>query len=451
MLLLLDNFEQVTAAAPMIGHLLQNCSQLKLLITSREALHLRGEHIHPVPPLGIPGSDLKQQTIEQLTQYEAVRLFIDRVLAVKPDFEVTNENAPAVAEICFRLDGLPLAIELAAARIRLFSPQALLGRLGSRLNLLRGGARDLPVRQQTLRDTIDWSYQLLDADEQRLFGLLSIFAGCTFEAAEAVAAGINHPDGIRMDILDGLASLVDKSLIRQVNQDAGEPRLVMLETIREYAAERLEQHRRVQRQRSFEHSPHTSPNLHEHQWERLTGQGRETALGEMESEIENVRTAWRFWVKEKDLEQLTKFVNSLWLLYDARGWYHDTVSLTNDLLNLLASTPSTPERIQQEIMLQTSLARALLATKGYTEEAEQAYARALELCEAAGEIPQLFPVLRGLASFYILRMEYEKSIQMGERILALAEHLDDADMKIEGQIILGYNLGFGDPSRRRLS
>ncbi len=188
-----------------------------------------------------PGSDRKQQTIEQLTQYEAVRLFIDRVLAVKPDFEVTNENAPAVAEICFRLDGLPLAIELAAARIRLFSPQALLGRLGSRLNLLRGGARDLPVRQQTLRDTIDWSYKLLDVDEQRLFGLLSIFASCTFEAAEAVAAGINHPDGIRMDILDGLASLVDKSLIRQVNQDAGEPRLVMLETIREYAAERLEQ------------------------------------------------------------------------------------------------------------------------------------------------------------------------------------------------------------------
>ncbi len=126
MLLLLDNFEQVTSAAPMMGQLLQNCSHLKLLVTSREALHLRGEHIHPVPPLGIPGADRKQQTIEQLTQYEAVRLFIDRVLAVKPDFEVTNENAPAVAEICFRLDGLPLAIELAAARIRLFSPQALL-------------------------------------------------------------------------------------------------------------------------------------------------------------------------------------------------------------------------------------------------------------------------------------------------------------------------------------
>ena len=371
-------------------------------------------------------------------------MFIDRVLAVKPDFEVTNENAPAVAEICFRLDGLPLAIELAAARIRLFSPQALLGRLGSRLNLLRGGARDLPVRQQTLRDTIDWSYKLLDVDEQWLFGLLSIFASCTFEEAEAVAGGTNHPDGIRMDILDGLASLVDKSLIRQVNQDAGEPRLVMLETIREYAAERLEQ------DREFSASAHSAfaayfAEFTEHQFKRLTGQGRETALKEMESEIENVRTAWRYWVEKKDLEQLTKFVNSLWLLYDARGWYHDTVILTNDLLNLLASTPSTPERIQQEIMLQTSLARALLATKGYTDDTEQAYARALELCKGAGEIPQLFPVLRGLASFYTLRAEHEKAIQMGERILALAEHLDDADVRIEANIILGSYLGFNDP------
>ena len=131
---------------------------------------------------------VKQQSLEQLTQCEASRLFIERVLAVKPDFEVTNENAPAVAEICLRLDGLPLAIELAAARIRLFPPRALLERVGGRLQLLRGGARDLPVRQQTLRDTVDWSYELLDDDEQRLFALLSVFAGCTFEAVEAVAA-----------------------------------------------------------------------------------------------------------------------------------------------------------------------------------------------------------------------------------------------------------------------
>src|SRR6266545_1563386 len=294
MLLLLDNFEQVTSAAPMMGELLRDCSHLKLLVTSREALHLRGEHIHPVPPLGLPGADLKQQTMEQLTQYEAVRLFIERALAVKPDFEVTNENAPAVAEICFRLDGLPLAIELAAARIRLFSPQALLERVGNRLNLLRGGARDLPVRQQTLRDTIDWSYELLDPDEQRLFGLLSIFASCTFEEAEVVAAGINQLHGMKTDILDGLASLVDKSLIRQVNQGAGEPRLIMLETIREYAAERLEQDSEFSATARRAYATYFA-DFTQHQWERLTGQGREIALRGMESEIENVRIAWRFW------------------------------------------------------------------------------------------------------------------------------------------------------------
>ena len=444
MLLLLDNFEQVTAAAPMLGQLLQNCSHLKLLVTSREALHLRGEHIHPVPPLGIPGSDRKQQTIEQLTQYEAVRLFIDRVQAVKPDFEVTNENAPAVAEICFRLDGLPLAIELAAARIRLFSPQALLGRLGSRLNLLRGGARDLPVRQQTLRDTIDWSYQLLDTDEQRLFELLSIFASCTFEEAEAVAAGINHPDGISMDSLDGLASLVDKSLIRQMNQDAGEPRLVMLETIREYAAERLEQHPEFAATAQSAFATFFA-EFTQQQWESLTGQSRDSALREMDVEIENLRTAWRFWVKERDLEQLNKLADILLLFYGARGWYHDTVHLTNDLLSVLAGTPSTPERIQQEIMLQTTLARALSATKGHTDEAEQAYARALELCERAGEVPQLFSVLRALATLYVFRMENQKALQMGDRILQLAEQLDDADMKFEAEVFVGSLLAFSDP------
>jgi predicted ATPase len=394
-----------------------------------------------VPPLGLPGADLKQQTLEQLTQYEAVRLFIERVLAVRPDFEVNNENAPAVAEICFRLDGLPLAIELAAARIRLFSPQALLERVGSRLNLLRGGARDLPVRQQTLRDTIDWSYELLDHGEQRLFALLSVFASCRFEDAEVVAGGIKNLDGMGMDILDGLASLVDKSLIRRADPGTGEPRLLMLETIREYAAERLEQDSEFSAVARRAHATYFA-DFTGRQWERLIGEGREGAIRDLESDIENVRIAWRYWVGEKDLGQLNKFVDSLWVLYDARGWYHATVSLTNDLLEVLASVPATPERLQEQIMLQISLARALLATKGYTEEVERAYMRALELCENAGEIPQLFPVLRGLASFYILRIENEKAVQMAERILHLAEHLNDMDMMTEAHMILGYNLAF---------
>ena len=441
MLLLLDNFEQVTAAAPSVVELLGYCPHLQLLVTSREALHMRGEQVFPVPPLGLPRADFKQPSIEQLTQYEAVRLFIERAQAVKPDFQVTNENAPAVAEICFRLDGLPLAIELATARIRLFSPQALLERIGSRLKLLRGGARDLPARQQTLRDTINWSYELLDPGEQRLFALLSVFPNCTFEAIEAVAGEIEQLNGTGVDIFDSLASLVDKSLIRQADQGVGEPRLLMLETIREYATERLEENPEFSVAARRAHATYFA-DFTKRQWERLTGHGREAALDEMESELENVRTAWRYWVVEGNIEQLHKLMDSLWLLYDVRGWYHAMVDLTGDLLNVLASSPSTPERAEQEIMLQTSLARALLATKGYTEEVEQAYARALALCERAGEIPQLFPVLRGLASFYILRTEYDKAIQMGKRILHLAEHLGDIDMQVEGHMVLGYNLAF---------
>jgi predicted ATPase/class 3 adenylate cyclase len=440
-LLVLDNFEQVTVAASTVMELLRECPQVEVLVTSREALHMRGEQVFPVPPLASPKGDFKQPSIEQLTQYEAVRLFIERAQAVKPDFEVTNENAPAVAEICFRLDGLPLAIELATARSRLFSPQALLERIGSRLKLLRGGARDLPIRQQTLRDTINWSYELLDHGEQRLFALLSVFPDCTFEAVEGVAGGIQNLNGTGMDIMDGLVSLVDKSLIRQEDQGTREPRLLMLETIREYAVERLAEDPEFSSAVRRAHATYFA-DFTQRQWERLTGLEREAALDEMEADIENLRTAWRYWVADGNLEQLHKFTDCLWLLYDVRGWYHAMVDLTADLLNVLASTPSTPERAQQEIMLQTSLARALLATKGYTEEAEQAYERALALCESAGEIPQLFSVLRGLASFYILRTQYEKAIQMGERILQLAEHLDDIDMRVEGHMVLGYNMAF---------
>ncbi len=441
-LLLLDNFEQVTTAAARVVELLQDSPGLKILVTSREALHVRGEYVFPLSPLGLPDTSLKQLSVEQLSQYEAVQLFIERAQAVKPDFNVTDENALVVAEICTRVDGLPLAIELAAARIRLFSPQALLERLGSRLKMLRGGARDLPARQQALRDTIDWSFEMLTADEQRLFELLSVFSsGCRFEAVEAMASGIKYLEKTEVDIFDGLSSLVDKSLIRQVDQVSGESRLVMLETIREYAAERLgenpEFHTAAQRVHAGYFAEFTQL-----QWERLTGHDREAALEELGSDIENVRSAWRYWVSEKDLEQLGKFVDSLWLLFDVRGWYHATVDMTTDLLNVLSTTSSTSELAQQEIVLRTSLARALLAIKGYTPEVEEAYTRALELSQAAGELTQLFPVLRGLYSFYTFRGEFEKGIPLGEQILDLAERYDDANMQVDGHFVLGSSLAF---------
>ena len=236
-LLLLDNFEQLVQAAPTIADLLTANSNIKVLVTSRAALHVYGEHEFPVPPLALPDTQVLPP-LDVLSRYSAVALFVARALAVKPDFELTRENAADVTEICVRLDGLPLAIELAAARVKVLSPSALRSRLASRLQLLTGGARDLPQRQQTLRAAIDWSYDLLNPAEQRLFRRLSVFAGgCTFESAEAVSDAKNDLD---LDLLDGITSLVDKSLLRQVEPAKGESRFVMLQTIREYALEKLE-------------------------------------------------------------------------------------------------------------------------------------------------------------------------------------------------------------------
>ncbi|MGB9478946.1 MAG: protein kinase, partial [Candidatus Acidiferrum sp.] len=236
LLLVVDNFEHVLSAAPLLAELLALAPSLKFLVTSRAALHVYNEFEFPVPPLELPDAKAGV-TVEELAKYPAIRLFVQRAAAVKPGFELTQENAETVAEICARLDGLPLAIELAAARVKLLSVSAMRTRLASRLQLLTGGARDLPTRQQTLRQTIDWSYDLLTEAEQKLFRRLSVFlGGCTLEAVESVC---DAKEDLGLDVLDGMSSMVDKNLVRQIEQADGEPRFVMLETIREYAAERM--------------------------------------------------------------------------------------------------------------------------------------------------------------------------------------------------------------------
>ena len=236
MLLLLDNFEHLVEAVPTVVKLLSVASKLKVLVTSRAALHVYGENEFPVPPLALPEASMS--TMEVLSESPAVALFVQRAVAAKPDFQLTRENAAAVAEVCARLDGLPLAIELAAARVKVLSPSAMRTRLSSRLQLLTGGARDLPQRHQTLRAAMDWSYDLLTPTEQKLFRRLSVFVGgCTLEGAEAVC---DAKGDLGLDVLDGMESMVDKSLAQRDEQADGEPRFVMLETIREYALEKLE-------------------------------------------------------------------------------------------------------------------------------------------------------------------------------------------------------------------
>jgi predicted ATPase/class 3 adenylate cyclase len=438
MLLVLDNFEQVTVAAPTASQLLYGCPRLKLLVTSREALRVRGEHLFAVPPLSLP-SGAGRQSAEQVMRYEAIQLFVERARAIRPNFRLTDDNAAAVVEICARLDGLPLAIELTTGRINFFSPEALCERLSSRLQLLGSGAQDLPARQQTLRATIDWSYQLLDPGEQRLFELLSVFSGISYDAVEAVAGDIDRLRAKGIDTLDAVASLADKSLIRQVDAGAGEPRLVMLETIREYAAERLDDLPDFRAAARRAHAVHFT-DFAQRQWEHLTGDQRDTTLAAMTAEIENLRLAWRYWVAERDLDQLNGLVDSLWLLYDTQGSYHATIELTTELLNVLSSTTSTPERAMQEATLRTSLARALMAINGYTREVEEAYTRALELFEGERRFPQLFPVLRGLASFYNYRAEFDKGAEVGREILRLADAQNDPSMRADGHLVLGSSL-----------
>jgi predicted ATPase/DNA-binding CsgD family transcriptional regulator len=301
LLLLLDNFEQVLAAAPQLSELLADCPQLNILVTSRAVLHIHGEHEFPVPPLALP--DLTQlPKSEALAQYAAVALFLQCAQAARPDIQLTPANAHAIAEICVRLDGLPLAIELAAARVKLLPPQTLLTRLEHRLQVLTSGARDAPARQQTLRNTLAWSYNLLDAEEQRLFRRLSVFVGgCTLEAVEGLYTALGE---MPADVVDGVASLLDKSLLRQVEQEGEEPRLLMLETIREYGLEVLSESSEIENIRRA----HTAYYLRlaEDAAPQLLGLQQAAWLERLEREHDNLRAALRWSLEQAAHEEATQ-------------------------------------------------------------------------------------------------------------------------------------------------
>jgi predicted ATPase/class 3 adenylate cyclase len=297
LLLILDNFEQVAVAAPDIARLMSTSltGSLKTLVTSRMPLRISGEQAYPVPPLSLPDTRPGHlPDLQKLTRYDGVKLFIERAKSVKPDFEVTNENAPAVAEICSKLDGLPLAIELAAARIKILSPQAMLSRLQSTLKVLTGGGRDLPARQQTLRNTIEWSYNLLDEGEKQLLRRAAVFnGGRTLDAMEAVC----NLDGLlRIDVLDGVQSLIDKSLLQQREGRDGEPRLWMLETIHEYAGEKL-QESGEEGALAKEHAL-IFMKLAEEAEPELTGRAQAEWFNRVEDDQDNIRAALR-WASEQ--------------------------------------------------------------------------------------------------------------------------------------------------------
>ena len=430
-LLVLDNFEQVTVAAPTLVGLLADCPGLKVLVTSRQALRVRGEHVVAVPPLSLPAAVSAATSADELSQFEAIQLFVERARGVRADFRLTDDNAAAVADICRRLDGLPLAIELATARLNLFSPEALRDRLARSLKALGSGARDLPERQQTLRATIEWSYELLTPSEQRLFELLSVFAGASLDAVEAVAVGLDDVAGAELNAIDDLGSLIDKSLVRQLDdEDDGMPRVVMLETIKAHAAAQLDTR------------PEFATAAHEGHARHFVQLATEAAPDTVVAELDNLRIAWANTVAQRDLERLESLRDALWPVYEARGWYHATIALADDMLAVLASTPDAAERWQDRLSLMTSRAKAITLLRGYAAEAEDAYGEALALVKERGEVPQLFPVLRNLGSFYGYRGELDKAIEYANEILRLADAENDASMLVTGYVYLGANTGF---------
>ena len=313
MLLVLDNFEQVVSAAPQVAELLRGIPGLKVIVTSRAKLHVSGEQEYPVPPLGLPDPKAVPDP-DRLSQYEAVRLFIERALAAKPDFRVSNDNAPAVAAICARLDGLPLAIELAAARIKVLPPAAMLARLEKGMGLLGGAGRDLPERQRTLRGAIAWSHDLLGPAEKRLFERFAVFVGGG--ALEQIEAVCGPSEELGTDALDAAVALVDQSLLRQVEAD-GEPRFLMLETIREFALERLEAGGDAATTRDRHADAYAE--LAEAAAPHVMGSDERRWLDHLEREHANLRAALDWSVASGRVKCAMRLVYALWRFWQRRG------------------------------------------------------------------------------------------------------------------------------------
>ena len=313
LLLVLDNFEHLLSEALVVANLLTQCPLVKVLVTSRAALRLRGEQRFPVPPLALPDPRALPD-LTTLAAVPAVALFCQRAQAVAPDFQLTTENGAATAAICARLDGLPLALELAAAGIEFFPPDILLARLAQRLPELTGGARDAPARQRTLRDTIAWSDDLLDAEEQRLFRQLAVFnGGCTVEAAAVVCAGSEGDD-----VWEGFLALISASLLRQETGTDEAPRYVMLETIHEYAAERLAAHgeRETLRRGHAEFFLALAEEAEPH----LYGPEEAIWLARLEREHDNLRAALSWALEASEVETGLRLATALKRFWQTRGY-----------------------------------------------------------------------------------------------------------------------------------
>lgn len=439
MLLVLDNFEQVIEAAPLVAELLSSSPGLKMMVTSRISLHLSAEHEYMVSPLALPETEQQQQPLPELMNHAAIALFVKRAQAIKPTFALTEENALSVVEVCRRLDGLPLAIELAAARIKLLSPQAILTRLGNSLKLLTGGARDLPARQQTMRGAISWSYELLEEGERRLLNRLSVFAGgMTIEASEKVcddcaiggeAESVDHDQHPSIDILDAIASLVDKSLLMQKEQGDVEPRLRMLELVREYATECLEQSGEAEAVRN-RHADFYLKLVEEAQPQLLGGAKVGNWLNRLEEEHDNLRAALR-WLLERDVEKGLRLAAAARPFWERRGHLTEGRAwLAGALLKGYAAQAQTRARALHG-------AAQLAWQQGELAAARMLYEEALRLSRDAGDRRLVAMSSRGLGTVDFIQGNMASARALLEEALAVCREIDDTRGVATSLITLG--------------
>jgi len=417
-LLLLDNFEHVLTAATGIADLLSTCPKLTVLVTSRAVLHIRAEYEFAVPPLAVPDVVATPHT-EALYHYAAVRLFVQRARAVKQDFYLTDANASAVARICVRLDGLPLAIELAAARIKLLSPEALLARLHQRLQTLTDGSRDLPERLRTMRDAIAWSYDFLDAGEQVLFARLSVFVGgCTATAAEVVCGATHDP---ATPVFAGLASLVGQSLLQVSGQDDGESRFGMLEIIREYGQERLmasEEMEEIRRRHAAYYMA-----LAEEAEPELQGPDQALWIERIEQEHNNLRAALQWALDSGAQATGLRLAGAVWRFWYKRGYVSEGQEW---LEGLLASAANGNEQPSASVYIKALHGAGVLAVlQSKYDQATLLYERGLALARQQDDKQSLAEMLHSLGRVAHDQYNYERAIGLYEESLCLRRTIGD--------------------------
>ena len=421
MLIVVDNFEQVIAAAPLIADLLVAAPRLKFSITSEIVLHVRGENTLRLEPLSLPRGP-RIPPLEELLKYAAIALFVQRAGESKADFELTEDNAPAVVEICQRLDGLPLAIELAAARIKVLNPQTMLSRMENSLKLLTGGARDLPSRQQTIRNAISWSYDLLEEREKRAFTRLAVFVGSfNLEAAETI---INAQGDLEQDILDEVSSLLDKSLLRQGDEVNGETRFSLLRTVREFGLEQLASRGELEEIRQNHAAYYRA--LAEEAEPKLTSAQQAQWLNRLEAEHDNLRAALDWLAESGDDEGAWAMGGALWRFWSVRGHFSEGRACLARLLEIgPMSLKGAPVSLRQARAKLVQSAGTLAAQQGDYPAAAELYEESLALRRELGDKRGTANLLNNLGVLARFEGDLATARARYEESLALLRSLSD--------------------------